>query len=178
MPLTDIEQKAKAYARARDAINAIREDWEDEIRKLRRYRIPGIKIATAAFAQAQSDLKAAIEAEPALFKKPRTRVLHGVKVGLQMSKGKIEYAEKMKTVELIEKYLEDQAEILIKTTKTPIAKAIERLTARDLKRIGVTLKPGRDQVVIKSTDNEVDKLLSAFLSDMDVEDEENNEEAA
>lgn len=165
MPLTDIEQLTKRYAQARDAVNALRDDWDEQLRNMRRYRIRSIKAATAKLAEAKSDLKNAIEAEPQLFKRPRTRVFHGVKVGLQRTKGSIQYADKNRTVELIEKHLWEQSETLIKTTKTPIAKAIENLAAKDLKRIGATLQPGREQVVIKSTDNEVEKLLAAFLSD-------------
>ena len=44
----------------------------------------------ANVAQADANLKAAIEQAPGLFVKPRTIVLHGLKLGYQKGKGKID----------------------------------------------------------------------------------------
>ena len=47
----------------------------------------------------------------------------------------------------------------------PIRKALSELTVTELKRLGVTVEEADDQVVIKPTDSEVDKLVGKLLED-------------
>lgn len=42
--------------------------------------------------------------------------------------------------------------------------ALEQLSAADLKRIGVSIKDDDDQVVVRDTESEIDKLVSALLA--------------
>ncbi len=48
--------------------------------------------------------------------------------------------------------------------RTPIRAALEQLSAAELKRIGVSIKDDDDQVVIRDTANEIDKIVSALLA--------------
>ena len=52
---------------------------------------------------------------------------------------------------------------MINVTETPIKKAIEQLSVSDLKKIGCLVTDAQDEVVIKATDTEVDKLVTALL---------------
>ena len=70
---------------------------------------------------------------------------------------------------MIRKHFPDQAEILIKTTETPVRKALAMLPAADLKKIGVVMEDEGDEIVIRAADSDVDKIISANLAAEDVE---------
>ena len=108
-------------------------------------------------------LKVAIESAPELFVKPRTLVIAGVRIGIQKGKGQIVYGDADQVVKLIRKHFPEQADALIAVKETPVKKALANLSVAELKRIGVTVEETGDQVVIKPTDSEVDKLVAALL---------------
>ncbi|HRQ63918.1 MAG TPA: hypothetical protein PKZ76_03490, partial [Xanthomonadaceae bacterium] len=115
------------------------------------------------------ELHAAVEASPDLFQQPKTRTLHGIRVGWMKQRGKLEIADTASTVALIEKLLPDQVDVLIKTTKAPVRPALQQLCVRDLKRIGVAVTDDVDTVVIKAADGDLDKLIAALLDDPELE---------
>jgi hypothetical protein len=177
MNLSDIERLTKEYAAWRRDLSEAVMVAEHEISALRRTHIVTIKRKVAAVAEREALLKAAIEDSPELFKRPRSLIIDGIKVGFQKEKGKISWSDAALTIKLIKKHFADQAEILIKTTEKLVKAALQRLPAADLKRIGVTVGDTGDVVVIKSTDSEIDKLVEALLKG-DEEKDEADEEAA
>ena len=116
-------------------------------------------------ADRQSALAALITSARHLFVKPRTITMHGVQFGFRKSKGTLDWEDTDQVVKLIRKHLPDQADVLIRTTETPNAKAIEQLPVNDLKRIGCTLTESSDSIVIKATDSELEKFVSKILED-------------
>ena len=170
--LTDIEKLTKAFSEARQQLADRIRTLEEEIQTIKRRRLPIIRNTVNIVTEKQSILKAAIEDSRPLFIKPRTVIFHGVQVGLQKAKGKISWSDDEQVVKLIKKHLPDQADVLIKTIEKPVKDALKNLPAADLKRIGVTVNETGDQVVIKSTDSEIDKFVDALLK------EENLEKAA
>jgi hypothetical protein len=128
--LGEIEKRTKEYADARDRLGATLRDLNDRIEILKRQFLPGVKVQVGIAAEKKLDLKNAIEENKGLFKSPRTIIMHGIKVGLQKGKGKIEWEKDQvdNIVRLIEKHFSAQAEILIQTKKTPIKKALASLT--------------------------------------------------
>lgn len=163
--LGEIEQLTKEFSTEREKLSERIRSLEDEISAIKRKRLPVIKTTVNAVVEKQDVLKAALEASRNLFVKPKTMILHGVKIGFQKAKGKISWADDDQVVKLIKKHLPDQADILIKTTEKPIKDALANLPASDLKRIGVTVQETSDQVVIKSTDSEIDKFVDALLKE-------------
>lgn len=163
--LKNIETLTREYADNYQQLAADVETLESAIRALKKKALPGIKRAAERAAVAKEKLKAAIEAAPQLFEKPRTRLFHGVKVGLQKGKGETQIPNEEKTIELIRKHLEDQAEVLIKTEETLVKKALANLAAADLKRIGVNVIEAGDQVVVKVADSDIEKLVDALFKD-------------
>ena len=162
--LGDIEQKVKTYGEARRQLTEKVTKLEDELAAVKRRHIAAIRRLVDGVTCLHNELKAALEGAPELFVKPRTLTLHGVKVGFAKGKGKLVY-DKDQTVKLIEKKFPGAADDLIKITKSPIAAALNRLTVADLKRIGVDVVDADDEVVIKTTDSEIDKLVEALLKD-------------
>lgn len=173
--MTEIEKLTRDYADARDKLTATVQDLNDKREAIRRQYLPGIKKQVAIAKERKDRLKAAIDDSQALFKKPRTKIISGIKVGLKKAKGLIEWASESAVIKLIEKHFPEQADLLIKTTQKVLKKPLAQLTAQDLKKIGVTIHDTGDAIVIEPTDSEVDALVEALLKD---DSEETAEEAA
>ena len=87
-------------------------------------------------------------------------------MGFRKGTGGIDWSDDDQTVKLIEKHFpKTQAELLIKTTKKPIKKALADLDVADLKRIGCTVESTGDVVFIKPADSTVDKHVNALLKE-------------
>ncbi|HXG29582.1 MAG TPA: host-nuclease inhibitor Gam family protein [Nevskiales bacterium] len=165
MSMETIETKTRAYAEARSVLASRVEALNEELDKARRRSLPGIKRALGIAKAAEEDLRAEIEAHPELFEKPRSVILHGVRVGYQKAKGTIEWDDDDRVVALIQKHHPDLFDNLVKTIERPIKTALNTLSVADLKKIGVTVVEAGDQVVIKPVDSDVDKLVDALLRD-------------
>lgn len=172
--INEIEQYTKDFADAREKLSTSARQLEDVIEKIKRRRLPIIKMHIKNVLAKQDILKAALEASQALFEKPKTKILHGIKVGFKKAKGKLEWADDDVVVKLIKRHFPEQVDILVKTTEKPIKDALANLPAADLKKLGITVHDTGDAVVIKSTDSEIDKFVESLLK----EDETKEAEAA
>lgn len=161
----DIEDAAKTYADTRARLGERVDSLQYEILALRRRRLPGIRSAVESVATARQALIDLVDGARDLFTKPRTRIFHGVKVGLTKGKGKITWEDDETVVRLIRKHFADRADTLIKLKETPSKTALADLSAAELKKLGVTVEEAGDQVVAKPTESEIDKLVAALLED-------------
>lgn len=167
--LADIERRARTYADARDRVCAIVTALDEAIGALKRTELPRLRRAIAAAAEQHDALKALIETAPELFTKPRTVVLHGLRLGWVKGRGGIEWDDADAVVAAIQRHLPDQAEALIRWTAKPLKEAINQLGVADLKRIGCRVVDTGEQVVIKPVDSAVDKMVDALLKDATAE---------
>ena len=164
--LYTIEAAARQFAADRLELCTVVTNLNTSIEALKRHTIPQIKRRVAVAAESHAALEALVDKGRHLFIQPRTVVFHGIKVGLQKGRGGIEWDDDAKVVGLIEKHFtRAQADLLIKTTKKPIKKAIEDLGIADLKKIGCRIEETGDSIIIKPTDSQVDKLVTALLKD-------------
>ena len=181
--LHELDQTTKQYYAAEDALaDAIRR-MEDEIADVTRRHMRGIKLRFEKCKEAYEDLHAEIISAPDIFTKPRTRTINGVTCGFKKEKGKVIITDEDATIRRIEKHFsEDVADTLIKTTKKCIKKALQNLSAADLKKIGVNVEETGDKVVIALAASETEKLIAAFrkkyMEDARGGDEDEIEEAA
>ena len=167
--LKEIESLTKAYADRREALAGTVSGLNDELEAVKRKYLQRIKQQVGAAKDAEANLRAAIEASIALFVKPRTITVHGIKVGFQKGKGKVTFADADKVVELIKKHLGDQADILVITEEKPNKEAIAQLDVAELRKIGCSVTGTGDQVLIKDAAGEVDKLVAALLKEEEPE---------
>jgi hypothetical protein len=164
--LADIELAAKAFAADRAILAEVVDGLNDDIEGLKRHALPVIKRRVAHAAESQAVLMSLVDKARHLFVQPRTVIFHGIKVGLHKGSGGITWDDDATVIRLIEKHFtKAQAELLIKTTRKPIKKAIEDLDIADLKRIGCRIEETGDAIIIKPTDSHVDKLVNALLKD-------------
>lgn len=164
--LTEIERLTKDYALARAALREKVEALNEEIERLKRQRLPQIRKLVEQASERQQALHVAIEESPELFKKPRTVIFHGIKVGYQKGRGELVWEDDETVVKLIYKHFPDQADTLIKTIQKPLKTALAQLSVQDLKKIGITVVDTGDEVIIKATDTEIDKLVNALLDEV------------
>ncbi len=164
--LATIETAAKAFAADRAELATCVENLNTTIESLKRHAIPQIKRRVNAAAQSQATLAALVDQSRHLFIQPRTVIFHGIKVGLQKGRGGIEWDDEAKVIALIEKHFTTaEADLLIKTTRKPIKKALEDLDIATLKKIGCRIEDTGDQILIKPADSQVDKLVNSLLKD-------------
>lgn len=172
-----IEKAAKTLRASRDVLTERAMALQDEIESATKRKLPGLRSAVAAVAQADADLKAAIQQAPLLFLKPRSVVLHGLKLGYQKGKGKIEWEDDAQVVKLVRRHFPEQFDVLCKTTEKPVKDALANLTAAELKKLGITVEDTGDVVFVKDSTASVDKLVKALLKGVE-ETEEVGEVAA
>lgn len=164
MSIETIEQKAGAYADERAHLADLVDRMNVELEAIKRRYLPPIRVQVRHVAERHDTLRAAIEAAPEQFERPKTRVLAGVKVGYRKQKGEVRMADQEKTLERVRALLPaDQAALLIRRRESLDKNAAYDLTAGDLKRLGIEVAADTDQVVIRPADGEVDKLVNALL---------------
>lgn len=163
-----IESLAKMLAGARtelvDRMQSLRRE-QDEIK---RRRLQGIRNAVARVQAAHEELRLAVVASPALFAKPKTRLLHGIKLGYQKQRGKISWADDDAVIELIKRHFPEQLDTLTRTKRSLVRDALSAMPAKDLRRLGVTVTDDVDAVLIKASDSDIDKLVDALVNDKDL----------
>lgn len=167
-----IEQSAKAYAAARAVLAERVSALKAEIDDAKRRKVPGIKSAVAQVAEAYAALANEIDGNRGLFDKPRSAVFHGIKVGLQKGKGAVSFEDEERVIKLIRKHLPGQFEVLVKVSEKVRKSALLSLTVEELKRIGCEAGDTGDQVLVKATDGDVDKLVKALLKSIEDDGEE------
>ncbi len=161
--MNEIDTLTRRYADARAAVAEIVAKMHEGIEAIKRDNLPALKRAIGRAAERDAELRALVEDAPQLFVKPRTVVMHGIKVGYQKGKGAITFTDADTVVRLIRKHLPEQADVLIKTTEKVVKAGLKELEVKDLKRIGCAVEVTGDMVVISPTDSDVDKLVTALL---------------
>ena len=160
-----VEEKAERYANARQELSIRVHTLEANLIAIRKASVASIRAAAAIAKDARADLEAAIEANKAELEKPKTRTFHGIKVGFRKLVGSLTWKDGEKVVALIKKHFPEQTDILIRQVETPVKDALANLPVSDLKKIGVSVQDDTDEMVIKSADSSVEKLVEALLKE-------------
>ena len=167
--LSEIEKLAKEFSEARELLKDRWELLEQNIIEAKRKMRPGILRAAEAAAAKKQILFDAITESKEHFVRPKTVIFYGVRLGYQKAKGEIVWEDEGQVIRLIKKHFPDEVETLIKIKETVLKNALAQKSAADLKKIGVTVVETGDEVFIKPTDSEIDKLINALLKDEEIE---------
>ena len=160
-----IERQTKRYAEARSQLVELVAGLEADMSALKHAQLPAIRRAVHKAAEHHDALRALIDEAPGLFVKPKTVVLHGIKVGWQKGRGGIVWDDADAVVAAIQKHLPEQAEALIRWTAKPLKEALNQLDVATLKKLGCRIVDTGDEVLIKPVDGAVDKLVAALMAD-------------
>jgi len=167
--ISEIEKLAKELSDARNLLKEGMAQLEEEMAAVKKRYLPAIRRSVEKAAGWHQRLNIALQEAPELFVKPKTVIFHGIRLGYMKSKGEILWEDTDQVIKLIKKHFPDQTETLIQITEKPLKTALALLSVADLKKIGVTVSDTGDEVVIKSTDSEIDKLINALLKDEEIE---------
>jgi hypothetical protein len=166
--MNEIEVAAKRYTGARAVLKLLVMELNGEIEAVKKARLTAIRNAVARAAERHDALFALVDGGRSLFEKPKSRVLHGVRVGFVKKPGAIDIGDEDATLKRIKKMFADDEQtlaLLIKTKETPIKSGLGELTADQLKKLGVAVTNDADVPFIKPVDSGVDKLVQALLDD-------------
>lgn len=165
--LEDIEIQTREFMLAREALGNALAALQQRLDRIKEHTLPRLKQMAAKAAQEQSKLTNLVDSNRGLFKRPRTQVFHGVKVGLRKQKGGITWDDPKAVVERIHKIYGDgeDARSLLHITEAPDKKALEGLEVKELKKLGAEVVADSDAVQIKPVDDDVEKLINALLKD-------------
>lgn len=161
--IKDIEAAAKAVTDQRDRVHACVQTIEVARAALLKDELPKLRRQMAKLAELEQGLRDAVEAAPHLFIKPKTVVLHGMKVGFEKGPGRIVFDDPDQVVNLIDKKLPELAEVLVITERKPNRKAMAQLTVQQLRALGATVEDAGDRVVVRAVNTDIDKLVLALL---------------
>lgn len=174
----EIEAATKAFAEARSVLVERAEAMRDELESVRRRHMRGLKRAIESTHAMQTALFNHIDASRELFVKPRSVVFHGIKVGLQKARPSVNWSDARVVAERVNEHLPEQRDTLVDIVYKPVAAALLQLDAETLKRIGVRRDDGKDSILIKPVDGGIDKLVEAFMRELDALDDEELDEVA
>lgn len=172
----DFQKRAEHLSATRQALADLLRTLQAHIDTVKTGALPDIRRVARQVAAEHNRLAELITAHLDLFKSPRTHVVAGLKYGLKKAPGRMSWPCDEQLVERIKKLTdagdlsEEQREMLIARTERPVAKALEKLDARLLKRLGVTVAADSDEVLIKSVDGEIEKAVNAVIKDVTQDD--------
>lgn len=163
MTMREIETRAQAYASARDELGGMVAALEEGIEALKREHLPAIRRAIRKASEHHERLRQAIDMAPGEFERPRTQILHGIRVGYAKGKGRLVIEDENRAMTRIRLHYPEQVEYLIACKYTPVKEALLKLPAADLKKIGARIEGTEDEIVIRPVDGAVEKMVDALL---------------
>ena len=163
--MAEIEDCAKIYAAERKALADYIAALNGDIQALKDLRLPEIRTQAVRTAAAFDALHTEIDRNRELFQRPKTRLLHGIKLGLRKAAGALTWADEAAVVTRIRRLFPSKTDTLLKETAKPVKSALARLPAADLKKLGVNVGDSSDQVLIQVADGDIEKLVQALLED-------------
>jgi hypothetical protein len=170
--LEDINKRVKDYSEGRAKLAEFVSTLTDAIEALKKDNLPRIRRQLNRVAELEADVRGLLLNSPEHFQKPKTLVMHGIKVGYGKGKGTVSFDDADQVIALIKKKLPDMADVLIKTTEKPLKTPLSQLTVAQLKSIGCSVEETGDVVIVHAVGGEVEKLVTALLKGAQLEAEE------
>ena len=166
-----IADLAKRYAAARRALGERVERIREAQRKAGLRLRPGLLTRIEAARAARLDLVEAIESAEHLWKRPRTRTLHGVRVGRRTLPGRLEIDEPTAVLRIRE-LLPAREKDLVSVRTSLVKAAVKRLDGPDLHAIGGRIEALGDETVVAIARDDLDGLVDALLASLSEEEAE------
>lgn len=172
--MTELEKLQTAALQLSHHTDALRQELlmlEAEVSAAQGAHMLTIRSLTRSVIKRQAELADGIKAHPELFDKPRTLIVDGIKFGLRKQPGRISWVDDAQLLKRIDELFAKgdintaQYDTVVETRHAIAAKGLEKLDAKILKRLGVTVEADSDAVEIKSVDSDVEKMVKAVIKD-------------
>lgn len=162
--LMTVDTQAKYFADALSDLAIFVKAIDDSLRAVEEAYAKQLRQLEERFLERYTALKNEITAAPDAFVVRKSLVLHGIKVGFEKGKGKVEWDNEDRVVTLIRRnYTDVEAEALLRAKYSPDRLAISRLPAAEVKAIGCRIDDTGDRVIIRPIDSDAAKRVSARL---------------
>ncbi len=165
MDFKTIERAAEQYAQKCTALSETLAALDEDVTAAKKQHLPQVRRRADAAAGAKDALRAEIDSAPELFEKPKSRVLHGVKVGFRKQPGELDFDSEAAVVKRIEQHLPEDLDRLTRVRTNLNKTALGQLSGADLKRLGVTVLGDGEEIVIRLVAGDVEKIVSALLEE-------------
>lgn len=153
------------YEAACMTLETVIADLEERIRHTKDETMPNLKRAAAKVASFEAQLQEEITDHPDLFRKPKTLTLHGVRVGYLEAPGKLEIDDEGTAITKLRTILgHEDADQYIATKETLRKDLVRDLDPKVLARLGARVVGAGDQVIIRRSAGEIEKLLNKMVS--------------
>lgn len=140
-------------------------EMNHDIELVRQSHLSRLKRCVARAKELRSAVIAAIESTPALFIKPKSLILHGIKVGFKKLPDGILITDEATTIDLITTHCPELLPTLVRTTEALNKKHLATLPPDTLQQIGVSIEPGAEETMAVPVDSNVDRLVKALMAD-------------
>lgn len=160
--IAEIEKVSREYSKARTAVKKDILKYKNAVSLLKDKHTPVIEPQLKDIAALRKKLAKLIDENRELFNRPKSKTVNGIKFGLQKQKGKVIIEDEAQTVKLIKKNCRAMEGQLIVTTEKLIKTALQQLSGKLLKKLGVEITADTNEVIIKAADTDIDKLMDAI----------------
>lgn len=158
--LGSIERLCAELDQSASELESLTANLQADLEEVKAKHLRGLKRQASVVARAEAALVSAVESAPALFERPRTITIHGVRVGFSVSKGKLEWDDEDSVIAAIRKHRKDDVEVLLQTSVAPRKDALRALPAGDLAKLGCRIVDAGDQVLVKRVAGDVEQLIA------------------
>ncbi len=163
--LGQIETACNEYELESAALEKQIDNLDADLAEVKRKHMAALKRQAAVVANREAFLRDLVESNPELFKRPRTMIVAGVKIGFTASAGKVEFTDDEENViRRITRFLEADAANLIRVTREVNKDAVRNLPAADMAKIGCKIEGACDTVLVKRMAGEVEKLINKLIT--------------
>ena len=164
-PMTRFDVLCARYATALELLASHTSDLRKKVDAAKQQHIDDIRAAIRDAAVIRDEITEQLNANQPLFKKPKTRVLHDIKIGFRKQKGKLVISDAEKLIARLEKEYDGAEGHLVKTRKSVVKSGLEKLPGGELKRLGVTVEDATDIPVVDAVADDVDELIHTLFGD-------------
>lgn len=163
--LSDIEKAARDFSAKSKTLRNIKEQLNEELDTVQSKYIEDIKQASCEAGESYQMLLTLINDAADLFKDKQSMSIAGVKFGYRKKTGKIEISNEEYTINKIKELYGESADAYLNTKVSVFKKAIDKLPADVLQKLGISITSNSLEVFIKLVDDEVQKLIENIVKE-------------
>ncbi len=167
MSMAEIEKQTENFAAARRELIALIETINTERHAVTQRHAQNLRELTEVLINERDLLYVHIESNLELFEKPKTRVLHDIKIGYRKMLDEMQIDDVDSVIKRIVKTLPEQVQQLINTKMKLNKPALQKLPENILKNLGVSVNEVGDAMIIKPVGGEFDRIIDALLTETD-----------
>ena len=162
--MDELAALCKSFARDHAALSNATQAFVEDLEALKNRHKPTVEKLAAPAAAGRVKIGEFIQANPWIFGSPRSRVLHGVKVGVRHQPGRIDFDDEWQVIcKIREVFPEEQADMMVRTIEEVNKNALAEMPDEDLERIGARRVRNSDAPICTPPDKNADKVAQTLM---------------